>query len=91
MQADPTLISLGISLVITLPAILLALTALLRSIKGEGRIETMERAVNGERDRHVRALVQDAWDKGRLAGLQERDALYTPPPPPPPTPPLPPE
>ena len=88
MEPNPTLISLGIALVVSIPPILLALAAFWRAVKGEGKIDSMERAVNGQRDVHVRRLVQDAWDRGRVAGMQERDALYTPPPPAPQKPPL---
>lgn len=64
----------------SIPAILLSLAALWRVVRGESRIATVERVVNGERDAHHRRLVQDAWDAGRRAGIAEHEALHTFPP-----------
>lgn len=81
MHSDPSFNSLVIGILTSIPAILLALAALWRVVKGEARMEGIERAANGEKERLVRKLVEDAWQEGRLAGIREHSALLTPPPP----------
>lgn len=86
MPPDHSINALLIAFIGGLPAILIALAALWRIIKTEGKTDVLERQANGQREHMVRKLVEDAWQEGHRAGYREHEALVLPPPEiPPPT------
>lgn len=80
MPPDHSVNALILGFMASLPAVLLALAALWKSVRGETRVNTLEKAANGQKDRLVRDLIEDAWKEGHRAGMAEQQALYTQPP-----------
>ena len=80
MPPDHSFNALIIGILTSIPAILLALAALMKVVKGEGRMDRMEKKNNGEQERFIRSIIEDAWQEGRRAGIRENQALMLPPP-----------
>jgi hypothetical protein len=80
VHPDPAWQAFVVSILTSLPAILLGLAALVRAIRAQATADSVDQRTNGHAADLTRRLIQDAFGEGRRAGYAEHKALTEVPP-----------